>query len=37
MGSMVVKVSKESMESTRVRVTGTLTTFRFVGDSEKKA
>jgi Tfp pilus assembly protein PilO len=37
MGAMVVKVSKESMDSTRVRVTGTLTTFRFVGDNEKKA
>ena len=37
MGSMVMKVSKESMDSTRLRVTGTLTTFRFVGDNEKKA
>ena len=37
MGSMTVKVSKESLESTRVKVTGTLTTFRFVGDNEKKA
>ena len=37
MGSMTVKVSKESMDSTRLVVTGTLTTFRFVGDNEKKA
>ena len=37
MGAMVMKVSKESMDSTRLRVTGTLTTFRFVGDNEKKA
>jgi type IV pilus assembly protein PilO len=37
MGSMSVKVSSESMEATKVRVTGTLTTFRFVGDDEKKA
>lgn len=37
MGSMTVKVAKESQESTRLRVTGTLTTFRFVGDDEKKA
>ena len=37
MGSMIVKVSKESLDSTRLRVTGTLTTFRFVGDNEKKA
>ena len=37
MGSMLVKVSKESLESTRVRVTGTLTTFRFVSDNGKKA
>ena len=37
MGAMIMKVSKESMDSTRLRVTGTLTTFRFVGDNEKKA
>jgi hypothetical protein len=37
MGAMIIKVSKESMDSTRLRVTGTLTTFRFVGDNEKKA
>ena len=37
MGSMNVKVSKESIDSTRLKVTGTLTTFRFVGDDEKKA
>jgi type IV pilus assembly protein PilO len=37
MGTMLVKVSKESLDSTRLRVTGTLTTFRFVGDNEKKA
>ena len=37
MGSMTVRVSKESQESTRLKVTGTLTTFRFVGDDEKKA
>ncbi len=36
MGSMIVKVSKESLEATRVRITGTLTTFRFVSDNEKK-
>jgi type IV pilus assembly protein PilO len=37
MGSMSVRVSRESMDSTAVRVSGTLTTFRFVGDDEKKA
>lgn len=37
MGAMIVKVSSESLDSTRVKVTGTLTTFRFVGDNEKKA
>jgi type IV pilus assembly protein PilO len=37
MGSMSVRVSRESVEDTKVRVTGTLTTFRFVGDDEKKA
>jgi type IV pilus assembly protein PilO len=37
MGSMTVKVSKESMDETRLKVTGTLTTFRFVGDDENKA
>jgi type IV pilus assembly protein PilO len=37
MGAMLLKVSRESAEETRLRVTGTLTTFRFVGDDEKKA
>jgi type IV pilus assembly protein PilO len=37
MGAMIVKVSSESLDATRVKVTGTLTTFRFVGDNEKKA
>ena len=38
MGSMVLKVSKESQDTTRLSVVGTLTTFRFVGgDDDKKA
>jgi type IV pilus assembly protein PilO len=36
MGSMVLKVSMESMDETRLKVTGTLTTFRFVGDDVDK-
>jgi type IV pilus assembly protein PilO len=35
MGSMTMTVSSESAEETRIRVSGTATTFRFVG--EKKA
>ncbi len=35
MGSMSMKVSGESVDETRIRVSGTATTFRFVG--EKKA
>jgi type IV pilus assembly protein PilO len=31
MGSLKIVVSKESLESTRLRVTGVATTFRFIG------
>jgi type IV pilus assembly protein PilO len=36
MGSMTMKVASESADETRIRVSGTATTFRFVGDKAEK-
>ncbi len=36
MGSLNVKVASENFESTRLKVKGTATTFRFVGSTKKK-
>jgi type IV pilus assembly protein PilO len=34
MGSMLMKVSSDSIDETRIRVSGTATTFRFVGEKK---
>ena len=36
MGSMTMKVASETADQTRIRVSGTATTFRFVGDKAEK-